>query len=435
MTFDDEDFLPDSDPVRMLMAVAGLGTLDKFNYRRLLGWSLLWMFLLCAVTALEGRLFIGSVSAVVPGVGEVVGMSFAGDTMVWPFTLLIPVILVLCVTAIRRTRNLLNTLTKRVEQETGETGLPSDYVDSINKTKKIIVGDFGWVGRTLKFAPWLIALVFWIFNTTTCMLHPLAPVDIYPYKSNIVTVRQTDGSLVKQEFSQSVNVPKWDTSFEEAPITCLLTRLWTLIFYSLAPFLIIKLGLLVWAMTSFINSYSVWANNALYPNSNLMQPFHPDEFGGFRGVIEVGMVYFYVSIGFVSLVMLSFLKEGLDAPALHNYLLLILMIPLGLLGMLVPALATRRIVTSGKARYQREIAAHLDLMYDELRDALNGIDQNRLSEDFDIRLSALQSFFGQISSIKEWPFSASVLIRALVVGSAPFIGLVFDLLISRLMDG
>ena len=59
-------------------------------------------------TLLEGRFSYNSVTLPMDGYGDILGMSFLGDTMVWPFTIIVPIILILIKYSVSVSTELLN---------------------------------------------------------------------------------------------------------------------------------------------------------------------------------------------------------------------------------------------------------------------------------------------------------------------------------------
>ena len=69
------------------------------------------------VTKYEGRYKHGSVYEHIEGCGEVLGMSFMGDMMVWPFIFLVPFSLIITKYAASCSKQLLNRISSKATDE------------------------------------------------------------------------------------------------------------------------------------------------------------------------------------------------------------------------------------------------------------------------------------------------------------------------------
>lgn len=385
---------------------------------------------LSLVTFLEGRFGYGSVTAPVEGVGTVLGMSFLGDTMVWPFIFLVPLCLVLTLQAVKRTVILLNLLCEKVQSIYQDSQLPDEYNATINEVKNIFRGQIGSATRLFRLAPWAIAAIFWVFNSVTCALNQYEKVpNPYTSKKVVVMVEYSDGQVEKrtEKLEKAIPLPKWDTNLTEAPASTLLTRVWTLLFYSIAPFLLFKLIQMVWGLSYFIRHFKMWIDRTLKEKeednqSILVNAFDEDRYGGLSRIAEAGMGYFYTAIGLVSLVLMSFFKEGPD-PSWHNYVLMILLVPAALVVFLVPIMQIREIIKSAKVSYLMYIGKRLNRMFEQLDQSIQSGGEDQLEAGFHANLSALKMFHDQVEKMQEWPFSSSTVYRISLVMLAPFSGI------------
>ena len=383
----------------------------------------------------EGRFFLGSVTATIPGIGQVLGMSYLGDTMVWPFSFLVPACLLLTLAATIRTTNLLNSLCRNLDISFG-TKVPSeDYAATIEQTKRVLSGKQGWLGRTLRVVPWVIAILFWSYNTTTCMFHDYLPETAYPYRSDkVVVIKATTGGMERQTVSlrQPVSLPKWDTDRKNAPLSTTLARVWALVFYSIAPFLLVRLIFVVWGMSYFVGRFRNWVRDLDVPGTDalMIKPFSSDGYGGMAHIAETGMAYFYAAMAFLMLVLMAFLKEGPD-PSWHNYVLVSLLFPLAIVLFLIPALHVRKIVAHAKTRYLGYISDQMNLMFSDVSTSIQSKKLGQLDQNFHSALMSLNIFFKQVENMQEWPFLASTLFRMAGAIVVPVSLMVLDAVLSN----
>ncbi|MCG8551806.1 MAG: hypothetical protein MI799_15495, partial [Desulfobacterales bacterium] len=125
-----------------------------------------------------------------------------------------------------------------------------------------------------------------------------------------------------------------------------MTRIWTLFYYGLPPFILARLIVLIWGVSSFLLSISRWEAE-FKQDAIKIEPFGEDGFDGLNFLFDAGMSYYYVTFLFVILLTMSFLKEGPE-PSWHNYILLIGFFPIGFLLSLTPSVAIRKSIVRAK---------------------------------------------------------------------------------------
>jgi hypothetical protein len=303
--------------------------------------------------------------------------------------------------------------------------------------------------RLLRYGPWVIALLFWTYNTLSCdfLDFPQLP---NPYTSDRVTLISpdnnaaptADGTLVFTfsgmlrshriaavptkrivELSEKVPLRKWDCERVLAPWSFWLTRLWTLFFYGALPFLVRQLLLLVWGATSYLRAGREWedAHGGQTP-AMAINPFEPDGFGGLGSLSDVVIIYLYCVSILASLLGLSFLKEGTE-PAWHNYVTMIAFIPIGVWAVLAPSLAVRQTIVGAKDRYLHALAGHLNRIGDSILAALPGeaLADPLQSKKFDDQKKVIRGLYDDVAKMKEWPFDATLMIRILLSLAAPWL--------------
>ena len=237
--------------------------------------------------------------------------------------------------------------------------LPTDNVEStVLKVKNIFLMEHGWQGRALKITPWIIALTFWGYNTTTCVFHNYLNGEIYPYKAKKVVVLHNENIAptellsgtefpVTHEFNDKVKLPKWDCDLEAAPLSTITTRIWTLLYYGLPPFLLARLIAIIWGVSSFRQTIKRLESNTVNANGKpfralIIKLFGEDGFGGLNYIADAGMSYLYVIVGFIFLLTMSFFKEGPD-PSWHNYILIFIFIPIAFMSFRAPTATNKNL--------------------------------------------------------------------------------------------
>ena len=402
---------------------------------------------LMIVTLIEGRFMYGSVQGHVDGIGQVLGMSYLGDTMVWPFIFIVPLSLLLTKYAAICSKELLNRICgKATEDWKGDNDI-NGFKDTIESTMSIFRHEYGWSCKLLKSMPWLIAIVFWGYNTTTCAFHQYLPMDIYPYKSKKIIIIQKieDLSSPLQKdtknsppiyLKKKIELPKWDCDLINAPLSTITTRAWTIFFYGLPPFILFRLITIIWGVTNFLLSLKNWESKYENQNKHTIKfaPFGEDGFSGLKYLSDTGMSYLFSIVSFNLLVTMSLFKEG-HSPSWHNYIMLMLFLPISIIAFIAPTLAIRRPIMKSKEYYLSIIIDRINVI--SIRTIEDKNDQSeKLSPGRDdlnyFRLSSLKMLYEHVSSIPEWPFTATTYAKVGLSIFLPIILIIIDKIIQSI---
>ena len=188
---------------------------------------------------------------------RVYGMSFAGDPMVWPFCILVPLLVLATIRAYCRLAELVE---NRVEGRFDF--LPAAVLPPIlRRTRRILVGyprftgfplswrdlvqhyrralyRAGWAQRINHFVfplCWAFAIGMVGYNMFACGLSDCLP-DHYAYTAGRVIT--SSGELVINNGQGAIRVPKWDCRFGEWPVANVAARIWVLVFYAAIPLML-----------------------------------------------------------------------------------------------------------------------------------------------------------------------------------------------------
>lgn len=393
------------------------------------------------VVLLEGRLGYGSVITVLPGYGKALGMSWMGDTMVWPFNFLVPLCLLLTKISVNYSWTLLNKVCSKASDDWRNDNSESGFQQSVRKAKAILRMENGRCGRILKSVPWVIAILFWGYNTATCAFYDKLWEGAYPYKSDRVTIVAYDGPDGNSadpaktypavvELSRKVHLAKWDCNRKDAPLSTLSTRVWTVFYYGVPPFLLFQLISTIWGVTFFLVAIRNWERKNRNQSAIVIKAFGQDSFGGLNYLADTGMSYLYVLSGFILLLTMSFLKEGAN-PSWHNYLLIALFLPVAFLAFITPTVAVREPILKSKHKYLKEIVAEINAVSVDILKRDEQEDSTYVSMYY--RLSSLKVLYDHVSNIPEWPFTSSAYLRAGIGIGLPVVMIVVNKLIERVL--
>lgn len=441
--FERQDIVPEKSVLGFAGRILRL-TGKNPHYKTLAWFILIILATFSVVTAIEKRFWFGSVTLPVTDSVSVLGMSFIGDTMVWPFVILVPVCLVFTLRAAKATAVLLNILCSKIEAIYADRERPAKYAETMDEVKRIFRGQGRWNGKVILTVTWMIAAIFWGYNSLTNAYNSPAGIP-YPYKSSeVILIKKIDFVRdIRRDrmLNFDVELPKWDANWETGPVSTAITRIWVLFFYGLLPFIGVKLIQMVLGLTYFLRQYRLWmnkgrsddgtANNDLPP---LLKPFNLDGYGGLSEIPETSMRYFYITITIVFLIFMSFFKEGTD-PSWHNYVLIALLFPIALVAFLVPIFQARGIMRNAKQILLEPISERLNLMYDEWDKALKPNTNSSLDNNFHDRLSSLKIFYDEVDSIQEWPFSTSIVSRIVLIMLTPMIPILLEIVVIKLISG
>ena len=401
---------------------------------RLLALALIPLLALGILAHLEGVFWYNSLNVAVPE-GVAIGMSFMGDTMVWPFCIIVPAVMLVTFYSTEKTAALFDCLYSRTNldwrKDSGEFGQARAYeqlIDILDYRKNI------W-SKVLKFAPVVIIVLFWGYNTLTCGFNQFFGADLYPYKTNrIAVVSAEPGNVLPAAevviLDRKINLPKWDCDFQQRPLSCLATRIWALIYYGIPPFLLFQLINILWGMTYLLRRLKKWEESTFSKTGETalsIEPYSRDGLGGLSALPESGMAFFYNISAFSFLLVMSFLKEGAD-PSWHNYLILLAFIPLMLWSLLYPTILVHDSILSSKEKYLEIISNRARKTFKEAV-ALDQ-DENEIHGSHYEKINALDAIYAKIEAIPAWPYSYSALSKITVAFFLPVMTLFWDSILN-----
>ena len=393
--------------------------------------SVIPLIILSAVTIYEERFFLQSVTSDIDNVGLVLGMSFLGDTMVWPFSILVPILLWLFFGSAILTFETIKTLSDKIIQNWEEKDIPENFYEVRKRTLNIFTGRDGYIGRFLRIAPYFVVLIFWVYNTSTCAFHQEMDKAFYPYKStNIVVLTDVNNTLVetKKELSELVYLSKWDTDRYSAPLSTWTTRVWTLVFYGLPPFILSQFILMITGISYFLKNFREWS--AKHKNFDeevelLVKPFSDDGFSGLGFIANTGMMFFYTSFIFILLVMMSYFKEGVT-PSVHNYLLIIILVPIAVYSFLAPAISIKNTINDSRANYLKFITERLNKLFSNVLITSD----TSVYDSNNNKIVMLKILYDQVVKMEVWPFNVSTLFKMIFTLITPLILMLADKLFT-----
>ncbi len=313
------------------------------------------------VVAAEGRLHLGSVVGPSSDHPELIvqGMSFVGDTMVWPFAIMVPLLFGLTDLVVRRMVHfftIAHTLLSERWVETGRT----QYEETLREVRHILSWSGGW--RWLKVLAIVSGLGFFAYNTVVCTFSE----RFRPYASaHVVQVTETGPTEV--DLPEPIAVPKWDTAPGEAPGSFFAARIWVLLFgYVWLPLLLAKLVAMVAATFKYTQLLSEEKPEGRAID---VRPIAPDGAGGLSPLANLATAFTFPMIGFGLLMAMPFLKEH-ATPSLHNYLLFVPFVPIFLGVFFLPLLGVHRAMREAKEEMIQEFASVFSRLNEELLDLL-----------------------------------------------------------------
>lgn len=346
---------------------------------------------------------------------EIIGMSYLGDPMVWPFYILVPLALLLLAASIGRVAAFLADI--RTSISTAGHDAETRYADLIARAQQGFRADGDW--KWVKYIGVLAGLLFILYNWTTCTL----PHEIHPYRSGeVFTI--VDGEIRQIALLNRVDIPKWDIDFLHAPLSWTAARIWVIFGYGLIPLILAKLINVVGVVYSFCSA--IGKKNLL-----IVKPLSHDKAGGFSKLSDVAIAFVYVVVPYMIMIIASFFKEATPA-SFHNYLLLLTFTPVFFITFFTPLISFHTAMKTAKIKYLKEISTHYNTIHGSL---LKDISQGKISEkDLETKekhLAILKNMHGDVGAMSEWPIEIGNVYR--FVGSfsvPPILGALFQYLLK-----
>ncbi len=346
---------------------------------------------------------------------EIVGMSYLGDPMVWPFYLLVPLALVLLAASIGRVAAFLADI--RTSINTAGHDAETLYAGFVAKAQQGFRAHGTW--RWVKYIGVLSGLLFILYNWITCTF----PHDIHPYSSGeVFTV--VDGQIRQISLLNRIDIPKWDIDVLHAPLSWTAARIWVVFGYGLVPIILAKLINVVGVLYSFCSA--IGKKNLL-----IVKPLSHDKAGGFSKLSDAAIAFVYVVVPYMIMVIASFFKEATPA-SLHNYLLVLTFTPVFFIIFFTPLISFHMAMKTAKIQYLKEISVHYNTIQGYL---LTDITQGRISDnDLETKekhLAILKKMHSDVGAMSEWPIEVGNVYR--FVGSfsvPPILGALFKYLLK-----
>ncbi len=410
-----------------------------------------------AASAHEARFFTRSLDCL-PAAGTVLrGMSFLGDTMVWPFVFLVPLAFLLLSLTVNRFAALFRHPARFVS-DTWLRDHPERYRAVLERTCRVFQETGAWRGARW-FAVLLGALAF-VFNLVICTWPGALP-QIGPYRARAdialrpaasgappracpagltVAARTVLGAVARELARQKevaatakpgepgagaagagtgkhadaasadekaaaalaahheVPIPKWDTDPAGAPWSWAAARLWVLLFgYTWVPLLVFKTVNLVVGLYTYIHELT--AEKALE-----VQPLSPDGAGGLSSLSATAYACLYPLLAVALMIGMALIKETASASA-PDILLLVAFVPLFLSAFFTPLLSVHTAMQDCRDRYLAELSQLFNDLDRRLRAVLHAaaIDLDALTK-LEAAASCVRKNFARGAKMPVWPF-------------------------------
>ena len=173
-----------------------------------------------------------------------------------------------------------------------------------------------------------------------------------------------------------------------------------------------KLVNLVAVLYGFCSSLS--SNNLLK-----IKPLSSDAAGGFSTLSDVALSFVHVIIPVSIMLLASFMKEATPA-SLHNYLLLILFIPIFFSAFFLPLISFHIAMKTAKVNYLKRISSQYNELNDYLLDRI--CDKSISADDIDNiekKMGVLKRMHEQVKNMTEWPVEMITVYRFIASFSVP----------------
>lgn len=360
---------------------------------------------------------------------KVRGMSFLGDTMVWPYAILLPFLLLLLNVALSRFERFFASVKQVLSKDWLEKN-PDTYNQIVDQTRATLAGEGAW--RLFKILAISAGFIFFAWNTVTCTW-----ADIFkPYKADAPYVL-IDNKYVQLETSMilesprpvetifPVQVPKWDCDPDVGFLSWVVARLWVLLIgYVWIPFILFKLANLVAAIYIYTKKLSS------HKNALDIKPLSPDQAGGLSRLASLATALTYPIVVVGLMMAMPFFKENTNV-SLHNLVLFIPFVPVFFAVFFIPLLGVHRAMVTAKDEYLEQFSELFDKVNAQFIREVKApsLEINEFTR-LEISMRGLTDSYDKISKMPVWPFEISTLYR---LGTAVLIPVLVPMILDMLI--
>jgi hypothetical protein len=388
------------------------------------------LIVLGAATIHEGRFAKGSVAGPSPEFyGRWVrGMSFVGDTMVWPYIVLIPLLIMLLNLTINRFEVLFNDKSELISK-VWLTANSAEYVAILGTTRKIASGEGrGW--QRVKWVAVALGIIFLLWNTITCTFanrfkpyETSSPfVEVHESNMPITTAiervhpQPSPRKYVQIQLDDSIEVPKWDTDRDGAPLSWLSARVWVLLLgYFWIPMAVYKLLNLVAATHHFTNRL------ATYEGALNVSPLAADDGGSLEALSSLALAFTYPIVCFGIMGVMPYFKEGINA-SVHDLILFVPIVPVFLAVFFVPLLGVHRAMVATRRQYQQTVAALLQNCHERFLISIGNTNTSDAQfTRLQLEIRGLIESHERGAAMPVWPLEMSTLYRLVTAAAIPVV--------------
>ncbi len=413
------------------------------------------LIIFTAITVYEGRFELGSVTWPSEELGRrrVRGMSFLGDTMVWPFIILMPILFGLLNKALSHFESFFLSIDSTLSHAWISKNI-EEYTRIANETRAIVQSRGIW--KHFRRIAIFIGFFFFASNALICTF--AAKYSLYttsePYVETIAgsgtyeprllpdfakeiakpgttsTPRQPGKKAEDSKTVEEIPVPKWDTDLSTGFGSWLTARIWALTFgYFWIPIVMYKIFNLVAALYHFAKELSA------HPNSIEARPLSPQNTTGLVKLASLATSLTYPMTIIGAMLTMPFIKENTD-PSTHDILLFLLFIPLLIAFFFLPLWGFHKSLVATKEQHLQKSSDLVEKTHSEFLQEIRSpsLDTDGLSR-LEIAMRGSSEIHQRISKMPVWPFAISNLYRLITAGLIPvLIPILFDLALKSLLD-
>jgi hypothetical protein len=398
--------------------------------------TLIPLALLILAAGFEQRLYLHSMDCSLGKAGTigVPGMSFLGDSMVWPYVILIPCAFAMLARAVSDLSSFFQYPERiiRLDWLREKQGVYEQILADVRETFN--GRDLFW--RRLRTACVVFGLLLFFFNAITCTLPFFSPhiLSFYtPYGAHLI---KTNSNLPPcQESIQGlpttpparVPLQKWDTQAGVAPFSWFLARLWVLFLgYTWLPLLCYKISNLVFGLRLYLRRLTET------PDALHIQPLSPDAAGGLSvlSAVAFSLVAPLICVGVM--LTLIFVKEHAE-PSKHDLILFFIVVPIVLVAFYLPLLSVHSAMKACKDKQLSEFSLLFNGLNHRLLTALRAetIDLPELNT-LEVALRCLRDNYERLIKMPVWPFGLPRLVGLVSSISATALPLFIQTLVKKI---
>lgn len=360
-----------------MVLTGGIGISDGHRLRNL--WLVIVLPSLIPVIAaiIDGNLRLGSVTGPAGHGPPRPGMSFLGDTMVWPCFVLVPMSMLLLGYAVGAVCQMSRDVSKLIEVETANQE-SNAHVKFVRETRAKLKGQNGWQWSTV--TAYCAGFAYWLYNFIVCTFEIHLPSKL---------------EWVEQFLNPYDGYAKWDVGWDQFFASWLAVRVWALFGYGLETVIVVKALHLV----AVVRRYASWLRSS---GILTIRPLSPDQRGGLASLSRASLATVWLLIPLSFLAFLAAFKESIPGGPQGDVLMIVLALAAFLFTL--PIWSARNAIFRAKVKYLEPVSKQYEQLSSKAQKLVNA--SNPTMKEIALlnhELEILCKLYDRAARVRVWP--------------------------------